>query len=153
VTVGVPVPPAGQLRGWMVKGEGGGEAGERMQPASHGEQGARHAVTDFAVVSTAARRAAWVALKPLTGRTHQLRFQLSELGTSILGDAKYPTRREVPLGVGDGLHLHARALVLPRKSGGPLTITAPLPGHMAETFGALGFGEDEAGADPLAPFP
>ncbi|MEO1474283.1 MAG: pseudouridine synthase, partial [Pseudomonadota bacterium] len=114
--------------------------------------GARHSITDYAVVSTAGQRAAWVALKPVTGRTHQLRFHMSELETSILGDDRYTTRKEVPQGVGSGLHLHARAIVLPRKTGKPLTVTAPLPPHMDETFKTLGFLETEAGRDPLDPF-
>ena len=154
VTVRVPNPPAGQIRSWMRKGTGGALGGDRetMIPAHQGEDGARHAVTDYAVVSTAARRAAWVALRPLTGRTHQLRFHMLEIETSILGDHKYATAREVPTGVGSGLHLHARALIIPRTRGKSLTITAPLPAHMKETFSALGFDEREAGDDPLAVF-
>ena len=152
VTVGVPNPPAGQLRGWMAKGAGPGEAREKMRPARQGEEGARHAITDYAVVSQAAQRAAWVALKPETGRMHQLRFHMSEIGTSILGDDKYPTRREVPGGVATGLHLHARALLVPRKAGRPLKLIAPLPPHMTETFETLGFIEELAGADPMEPF-
>lgn len=152
VTVGVPSPRAGQLRSWMARGSGRGEDREKMYISRQGAEGARHAITDYATVSTAAQRAAWVALKPLTGRTHQLRLHMCELGTSILGDTRYPTRREVPVGVGAGLHLHARALVIPRRRGRPLTLTAPLPEHVADTFAALGFLEEEAGTDPLAPF-
>ncbi len=152
VTVGVPNPPAGQLRGWMAKGAGPGEARERMRAARQGEEGARHAITDYAVVSQAAQRAAWVALKPETGRMHQLRFHMSEIGTSILGDDKYPSRREVPGGIAPGLHLHARALIVPRKTGRPLKLIAPLPPCMVETFETLGFIEDLAGADPMEPF-
>ena len=75
-----------------------------------------------------------------------------EIETSILGDHKYATAREVPTGVGKGLHLHARALIIPRKSGKPLEIIAPLPPHMKTTFEALGYDEREAGSDPLAFF-
>jgi len=156
VTVGVPNPRSGQLRSWMVKGEGPGELRERMRPASQGEPGARHAITDYAVISQAAQRAAWVALKPETGRMHQLRFHMAELGTAILGDRKYTTAREVPSGCAPGLHLHARALVLPGGAATgrrrPLTLTAPLAPHMRETFDTLGFLESEAGPDPLALF-
>ncbi|MEM1146924.1 MAG: RluA family pseudouridine synthase [Pseudomonadota bacterium] len=151
VTVGVPHPPAGQLRSWMRKGLGE-EGRERMVMGVHGDKISKHAITDYTVVSTAARRAAWVALKPSTGRMHQLRFHMHELGTSILGDTKYVTRREVPLGVSKGLHLHARALVVPRQSGKPLTLQAPLSGTMKQTFETLGFLESEAGKDPLALF-
>nr|WP_070961306.1 RluA family pseudouridine synthase [Hyphomonas sp. Mor2] len=148
VTVGVPHPPAGQLRSWMRKGKDE-EGRERMVLGAHGDKVSKHAITDYVTVSTAARRAAWVALKPSTGRMHQLRFHMHELGTSILGDDKYETRREVPQGVAKGLHLHARALVIPRKSGKPLTLQAPLSGTMQKTFETLGFLENEAGRDPL----
>lgn len=151
VTVGVPSPRSGQVRGWIVKGAGA-EGRERMEAGRQGQQGARHAVTDFATVSTAGQRAAWVACRPETGRTHQIRFHLQELGASILGDEKYKTGREVPGGVGAGLHLHARAIILPRASGPPRTITAPLPEHMTDTFRTLGFLEAEAGNAPSDPF-
>jgi 23S rRNA pseudouridine955/2504/2580 synthase len=151
VTVGVPHPGAGQLRSWMRKGVDE-DGRERMIIGAHGDKVSKHAVTDYVVVSTAARRAAWVALKPSTGRMHQLRFHMHELGTSILGDDKYETRREVPQGVAKGLHLHARALIIPRKSGKPLCLQAPLVGTMKETFETLGFLESEAGRDPLELF-
>lgn len=151
VTVGVPHPPAGQLRSWMRKGRDE-DGRERMILGAHGDKVSKHAITDYVTVSTAARRAAWVALKPSTGRMHQLRFHMHELGTSILGDDKYETRREVPHGVGKGLHLHARALQIPRKSGKPLTLHAPLSGTMKQTFETLGFLEAEAGRDPLELF-
>jgi 23S rRNA pseudouridine955/2504/2580 synthase len=176
VTVGVPNPPYGQIRCWMAKGvpdeheESGwrvvtprrrGQRGgpkrdadrERMIRSAQGVEGAKHSITDYAVVSTAASRAAWVALKPSTGRMHQLRFHMLELETSILGDFKYQSRREVPLGLAPGLHLHARALIIPKKNGGkPIAIQAPLSSHMKETFETLGFLENEAGKDPLALF-
>ena len=160
VTVGVPHPLAGQVRGWMAKGVGSEaerEAGrrpdrEKMYQAQQNDEGARHAVTDYAVVSTAAQRAAWVALRPQTGRTHQLRFHMAEIGAGILGDHKYKTGRETPQGVGKGLHLHARTLIIPKKSGRPVTVSAPISGHMKETFETLGFLEREAGADPLELF-
>ncbi len=152
VTVRVPNPRQGQVRCWMARGVPPDEDKELMYRSAQGQLGAKHSITDYSVVSTAGQRAAWVALKPLTGRTHQLRLHMTELDSSLLGDPRYQTRREVPQGVAPGLHLHARALVVPRKSGKPLTIIAPLPPHMKETFQTLGFLESEAGSDPLAPF-
>ena len=170
VTVAVPNPPFGQIRCWMVKGiederepdgyrvihpkaRGRRDADrERMFRSAQGVEGARHSITDYAVVSTAGQKAAWVALKPETGRMHQLRFHMLEMNTSILGDFKYQCRREVPQGLAPGLHLHARALIIPRENGKPIKIVAPLPPHMKQTFEALGFLEQEAGKDPLAPF-
>ena len=152
VTVRVPNPREGQVRCWMARGEGPDEDKERMYRARQGQGAAKHSITDYTVVSTAGQRAAWVALKPVTGRTHQLRFHMSEIDSYILGDTRYETRREVPQGVAPGLHLHARAIVLPGKSGKSITITAPLPAHMKETFATLGFMESEAGKDPLDVF-
>ncbi|AXE65021.1 RluA family pseudouridine synthase [Hyphomonas polymorpha PS728] len=170
VTVGVPSPQAGQIRCWMVKGvpdinEPSGYRPvdpyatrrrdgdrERMIRSAQGVEGAKHSITDYAVVSTAGPKAAWVALRPETGRMHQLRFHMLEMNTSILGDHKYKSRREVPHGLAEGLHLHARALIIPREHGKPIKIIAPLPPHMKETFETLGFLEQEAGKDPLAPF-
>jgi 23S rRNA pseudouridine955/2504/2580 synthase len=169
VTVGVPNPPFGQIRCWMVKGvpDDNEESGwrpvnpnikrrdadrERMIRSRQGIEGAKHSITDYAVISTAGQKAAWVALKPSTGRMHQLRFHMLEMDTSILGDFKYKSRREVPNGLAPGLHLHARALIIPREHGKPLSIVAPLSPHMKETFETLGFLEQEAGKNPLAPF-
>ncbi len=152
ITVGVPQPRAGQIRSWMRKGAAPGEDKERMLPAVQSDDGARHAVTDYVTVSTAGQRAAWVALRPQTGRMHQLRFHLAEIGTSILGDAKYATRREAPTGVAPGLHLHARALAIPRPGRKPVIIVAPPPPRLRETFATLGFLESEAGEDPMELF-
>lgn len=151
VTVGAPKPPAGQVRCWMTKGQGP-EGRERMVQCAQNDEGARHAVTDYVTVSQAAQKAAWVALRPQTGRMHQLRFHMHEIGTSILGDDKYMTRREIPQGVASGLHLHARALLIPRPNKKPLLLKAPLSGHMKETFKTLGFLEEEAGNDPFELF-
>lgn len=146
VVLGVPNPLHAELRGWMVKSSGPGDEKEKMRPAEHGEQNAVHAVTQYSVVSNAAQRAAWVALKPETGRKHQLRMHMAEIGCAIVGDRKYTCEKPVPGGLGAGLHLHARALRLPGLSskGKPLEIVADLPPHMVETFGVLGF---EAGSE------
>lgn len=154
VTVKVPHPPAGQVRCWVARGNGSEEMPdkEKMYRANQGRDFSKHAISDYAVITTAGRQAAWVALKPVTGRTHQLRLHMFELDSSILGDDKYATRREVPQGVAPGLHLHARSITIPQSRGKPITVTAPLPMHMKETFDTLGFIESEAGKDPMEPF-
>ena len=144
VTLGVPHPVAGDIRGWMIKSAGPGSDKEKMRTAEQNEKGAVHALTLYSVVQNAGRKAAWVALKPETGRTHQLRFHMAELGTAILGDHKYTCDREVPAGPADGLHLHARALRRPNKGGPPIEIVAHPPAHMKKTFEVLGFDEDSA---------
>jgi 23S rRNA pseudouridine955/2504/2580 synthase len=142
VTLGVPHPTNGDIRGWMIKSSGPGNEKEKMRTAEQNEKGAVHALTLYSVVQNAGRKAAWVALKPETGRTHQLRFHMAEIGTAIVGDGKYTCDREMPQGLASGLHLHARALRLPGPRG-PIEIVADLPAHMKQTFEVLGFNEDD----------
>src|SRR5581483_7970716 len=79
----------------------------------------------------------WLALEPLTGRTHQLRVHCAAMGWPILGDAIYGT---APRSGEPGLHLHARAVVLPLyKNRDPIRVTAPVPLPMAERLQACGW--------------
>ncbi len=117
----------------------GGPRGERMQAVEDPSEGAR-AVTDFRTLDSVRSRAAWLELKPLTGRTHQLRVHCAEgLGAPILGDGKYGGGAAHLDGLPNELHLHARALRLPHPEGGVLEAFAALPPHMKETFGFFGF--------------
>ncbi len=139
VALGVPAPKAGEIKGFMKKAAGPDGDREQMVAARHGEEGAQYALTRYAVAAEAARRASWVVLRPETGRTHQLRVHMAAMGHSILGDHKYVCDRETPGELPDRLHLHARKLEIPRPSGAPLVLEAPLPPHMADSFQALGF--------------
>jgi 23S rRNA pseudouridine955/2504/2580 synthase len=143
VTIGAPHPADGDIRGWMIKSTGPGDDKEKMRAAAQNEKGAVHAATQYSIVSNAGQKAAWVALKPETGRTHQLRFHMASIGTAIVGDKKYTCDREAPFGLAEGLHLHARALRLPQASGPPIDLQADLPPHMLKTFEVLGFDQDE----------
>jgi len=84
-----------------------------------------------------------VEFRPVTGRTHQLRAHMQEIGTPILGDPRYFDLEgfTAPSGLGKGLHLHARRLALPLQGGKRLDISAPLPEHMQRSFQAFGFAE------------
>lgn len=152
VVLGCPRPPEGEIRGWLKKATGPSESDkEQVRRATHGDPDALFAVSEYVTVSEAFPRAAWVALKPHTGRTHQLRFHMAEIGHAIVGDPKYVCDRP-PLGaVANQLHLHARALRLPHPDGSVLRVEAPMPDHMIETFDALGFNPREA-KDPFAIF-
>lgn len=152
VVVGSPRPKVGEIRGWMRKAPGVHDADrEMMVSCVQSDEGAVHAVTQYVVVSEAAGRAAWVALRPVTGRTHQLRFHMAEIGHAIAGDPKYKCDRPTPNGLEKALHLHARAIRLPHPSGGELKVVAPLPPHMQAAFDLLGFDERD-GRDPFDPF-
>jgi 23S rRNA pseudouridine955/2504/2580 synthase len=144
VVLGVPHPTTGDIRGWMIKSTGPKDDKEKMRAAEQNEKGAVHASTLYSVVQNAGRKAAWVALKPETGRTHQLRFHMAGIGCAIVGDRKYTCDRELPQGLADGLHLHARALRLPNPGGRDVEIVAELSPHMKQTFEVLGFDEDSA---------
>ncbi len=136
VVAGVPPEDKGRIDLPLAKRPGAD--GERVRVAG---QGAKSAVTDFAVIDRAGGEASWLALRPETGRTHQLRAHAAAIGTPILGDGKYGRRQAFleGLALGEGLHLHAWRLSLPHPGGGDLEIRAPLPRRMAKTFKALGF--------------
>lgn len=152
VVIGSPRPKVGEIRGWMRKAPGVHDADrEMMQQAVQTDEGAVHAITQYAVLSEAAGRAAWVALRPVTGRTHQLRFHMAEIGHAIAGDPKYKCDRSAPNDLQGALLLHARAIRLPHPSGGELKVIAPTPPHMRAAFDLLGFDERDA-RDPFAPF-
>jgi len=79
----------------------------------------------------------WLALEPLTGRTHQLRVHCAEMGFPIVGDSIYGSAPRV---AGPPLHLHARQVTVPiSKNKPPVTVTAPVPPHMRGLLGACGW--------------
>ena len=138
---GVPKPPQGKIDAALVKA--GGPDGDRVRKARTGEQDiAQSAVTHYAVVDRAGQKVAFVSLKPVTGRQHQLRAHMAIIGHPILGDGKYQGDKNLPEGIPNRLYLHARRISFPHPSGeGIVDITAPLPEHMAKAFALLGFAE------------
>jgi 23S rRNA pseudouridine955/2504/2580 synthase len=151
VVAGRPVPPEGRidlpLRRII------GARGERTAIAEPRDPEAARAITDYHTLDHAARKIAWLELRPLTGRTHQLRVHCVALRTPILGDVMYEEPDQNGAfsarveGLSDRLHLHARRLQLPHPAGGWLTVEADLPPHMQGTFRMLGF----AAPPPAAP--
>ena len=169
---GVPKPAQGRISMFLAKGEGMGEQRsargperadiERMRVAKHGDPDAQHSVTLYAVVDKVAPRLAWLSMRPITGRTHQLRAHCEAIGHPIIGDPKYnrkpaadPARndplRAVPPGIEPKLHLVARRLVLPHPRGGVIDVTAPLPEHMKKSFDMFGF--EPPAHDPIEDAP
>lgn len=141
VTVGTPAPLQGRISCFVARRST--QDGEQMVVVENGDAGAQHSISHYSVTDNAGQQFAWVTLKPVTGRTHQLRVHMTELGTPILDDPRYFNIEnwnwERPEDLGKGLHLHARRLALPLRGGKRLDITAPLPPHMAQTFDVLGF--------------
>jgi 23S rRNA pseudouridine955/2504/2580 synthase len=151
LTVGVPKPKQGRISTYLAKEQL--EEDSFMRVAKHGDDGASHAVTYYAVVETAAQRLAWLSLKPVTGRTHQLRAHLDHIGHPIVGDPKYFAKEnwELPGGIQNRLHLLARRIVIPHPRGGTIDVTAPLPPHMTQSWNLLGF--DLTRFDPIEQAP
>ncbi|MBD0270630.1 MAG: RluA family pseudouridine synthase [Acetobacteraceae bacterium] len=138
LVVGRPEAPEGRIDLSLAK-LGGPRGHERVRAVDDPEEGTR-AITDFRVLDTVKNRVAWLELRPLTGRTHQLRVHCAEgLGCPILGDGKYGGAGAHMERVSGKLHLHARALRLPHPNGGVLEVAAPPPSHMRDSFAFFGF--------------
>ena len=157
---GCPKPENGRVSLFLAKGEAMGDARgakvkdhtekERMRVVKHGDPDGQHSITLYATVDKVRPRLAWLSMRPITGRTHQLRAHCEAIGHPIIGDPKYNRRpvndparhdplRAVPPGLEPRLHLMARRLVLPHPRGGTIDVTAPLPPHMQTAFDMFGF--------------
>ena len=165
VVAGVPTPYLGEIRYGLFKAAGGGRgAGEKMicvhPRAMNDYPDAKRAHTLYATLYRVASRASWVAMEPITGRTHQLRAHMAEIGHPIIGDGKYGGSSQDNMGDGWGamiggdisrkLHLHARSMTFEHPvTKKPITVTAELPPHMADTFNTFGWTPDLAADDPF----
>jgi tRNA pseudouridine32 synthase/23S rRNA pseudouridine746 synthase len=130
VVEGTPAEDAGRIdlplgrkdatRGWWMK---------------HDPQG-QPAATTWKVMGRAGPLA-WLALEPLTGRTHQLRVHCAAMGWPIVGDSIYGT---APRTGGPALQLHSREIVVPLyKNREPIRVSAPVPLHLHERLNACGW--------------
>ena len=163
IVAGVPHPRQGSIKYGLQKGGGRGDH-EKMiciHPAKMGDHPeAKRAHTDYFTLWFLGTRLSWMALEPITGRTHQLRAHMAELGHPILGDGKYGGSSTENLGDGWGagaggdlsrkLHLHARRLTVEHpilKT--EMTFTAPLPDHMARTWKMLDWNPGDVPEDPF----
>jgi 23S rRNA pseudouridine955/2504/2580 synthase len=169
VVAGVPHPRKGSIKYALMKAPGHGKRGEGekmmcIHPGKVGEYpDAKRAQTDYFTLWFLGTRLSWMALEPITGRTHQLRAHMAEIGHPIVGDGKYGGSEAENAGEGWGasvggdvsrkLHLHARMLKVEHPITKELmTFTAPLPDHMARTWKTLDWKEDDVPADPFEVF-
>lgn len=133
---GVPQPLEGRIDAKLEKS---GPAGaEKARVSDDGQV----AVSDYQVIDMAAQKACFVALRPITGRTHQLRAHMALIGTPIVGDGKYGGIEAKVEGLAPKMHLFCRKLTIPRPGRRPLVLEAPLTGHMKETWKLFAFSED-----------
>ncbi|WP_045391666.1 RluA family pseudouridine synthase [Falsirhodobacter sp. alg1] len=163
LVAGVPTPKKGTIKYGLMKtgGRGDGEKMVCVHPAKMSDFPlAKRAQTDYFVLWFLGNRMSWMALEPVTGRTHQLRAHMAEMGHPILGDGKYGGSGQENLGDGWGaqvggdvsrkMNLHARQLTIEhpilKKD---MTFVAPLPDHMLRTFKLLDMKENDVPADPF----
>src|ERR1700730_2383388 len=79
----------------------------------------------------------WLALEPVTGRTHQLRVHSAAMGWPIVGDNIYGNG---PRFGEPKLHMHSREIVIPiSKNKPPVEVHAPAPAHLQQRLAACGW--------------
>ncbi|MDE2029258.1 MAG: RluA family pseudouridine synthase [Alphaproteobacteria bacterium] len=141
VTLGVPKPEKGRIETALIR------RGEKMEIVGPKTEGAKNAVTLYQIMEKARAQAAFVAMWPVTGRTHQLRVHMASLGAPLIGDRMYGEAlpETMPADeLGKGLHLHARRIIIPHPRRGIIDATAPLGPDMRKTWKWFGF---DANAD------
>jgi 23S rRNA pseudouridine955/2504/2580 synthase len=150
---GMPKQARGTIKAMIAKEGGHGPHGrdEKMVISDEEDDEAKYAVTDYVVLDRASDQYTWLAVKPLTGRTHQIRVHLASIGTPIVGDFKYGGKAARGKGkIADKLHLHARYIDIAHPDSQRLRVTAPLPDHMRKSWELLGF-DPELDDNPFAP--
>jgi len=138
LAVGIPKPERGKITAPLIK------QGEVMVVDEKDDEEAKSAITIYQTIESAKKLAAFVAMWPLTGRTHQLRVHMQYIGTPLLGDRLYGSDEASSLPaneLGKGLHLHARRLIIPHPRRGVIDIVAPLGPNMQKTWKWFGFDE------------
>ncbi len=132
VVVGVPAKKSGKIDIPIAKRE----SGQGRQKVQSGDDG-QEAVTNYKVLSSA-NGLSLLEMRPVTGRTHQLRVHALELGTPILCDGKYGGKTSFVDGIDKKLHLHAKKISIPDFIGRKLEVEAELPDHMRKTIEKTG---------------
>jgi tRNA pseudouridine32 synthase/23S rRNA pseudouridine746 synthase len=138
IVEGGPLEDSGTID--MPLGRRDAERGWWQKPDADGQQAITHWRVMGRGLNANGAALTWLALEPITGRTHQLRVHCAASGFPILGDTIYGT---APRTGGPGLHLHAREIVIPiSKNKPPVHVSAPLPDHMHEAMSACGWTAD-----------
>ncbi len=149
IVLGCPEPSDGVIDAPLAKRSGGQFGREQMAVVDPHDPDALPARSRYSALANAGAHASWLALRPETGRTHQLRVHCAAIGCPILGDRKYGAPADA-LGLEEAgrLHLHAAALDVPTESG-IWRVSAPPPSHFRATLQALGMEAGDLTTDPF----
>ena len=140
----VGVPEMADMRVELAIAKQPGTGGEKMQVD---EKAGQEAVSRIRVMDRAGSKVSFCEMRPLTGRTHQLRVHAAAIGHPIVGDGKYGGKDAfLTGGISRKLHLHARRLVIDLPGGGKLDVTAAPPEHFRDSLTMLGLEPDNRGA-------
>ncbi len=139
LVVGVPNPYTGEIESNLDKIARGEDSREMVRSV---DEDGKRAVTRYRTLEHLAKKMALVELEPITGRTHQLRVHMAEMGCPMVGDGKYGGgAAHVKGGVelSGKLHLQAWRIELPPMFGKPArSYEAPLAPHIAQSLHVLG---------------
>ena len=113
--------------------------GKEIMQISKINKEAKEALTYYKIIDNLGKKTAFLLVKPLTGRKHQIRIHLSAIGTPILGDGKYGGKAAFINNLSNKIHLHAYHIEIDNYFGKKLSLTAPLSGYFKETCNFLGF--------------
>lgn len=133
---GEPVPHDGEIDAPLIKKWDGD-----MDRVVVDEAEGQGAYTEYTMLDHAHQAYSLLALKPRTGRQHQLRAHCWHIGHPIIGDSKYRPEQPFDLGakIARQLYLHAWRLDFKHPiDGKALTFMAPLPQHWTDALNALG---------------
>jgi tRNA pseudouridine32 synthase/23S rRNA pseudouridine746 synthase len=143
-TIDMPLGRLNAERGWWQKADPEGQSAVtnwkvlgRITPSPLAGEGWGASRSTSPARGEVTKNLTWLALEPVTGRTHQLRVHCAEMGWSIVGDNIYGngSRFGEPR-----LHLHSREIVIPiSKNKDPVRVTAPAPVHLHERLRACGW--------------
>lgn len=136
IAVGLPEQQAGRIDDPLKKVSAA--SGLHMVVAPDGQD----SVTDYRVLGQAGGLS-WIEFRPRTGRTHQIRVHAAALGCPLLGEPRYGAKGASALPSAAPLHLHARQVAIPLyPKREPVSVTAPVPDHMAAALASCGFAGD-----------
>jgi 23S rRNA pseudouridine1911/1915/1917 synthase len=120
---GRPPTPVGRIEAAI-----GRSTHQRNLMAVVASQKGRDAVTEFSVLETFPHHT-FVEVRPLTGRTHQIRLHLGFLGCPVVGDTLYGRKMSTIPIKRHFLHAFRLTIQLPRHDE-PSTFEAPLPNEL-----------------------